>query len=94
MLITGITGNVASVLIDVDDLIVIRQGLESVDPNMFYDRISNLQNNGLLSNEVMYHGVIGQAIVAIEHIQRTLARFKKSEEMKKVLEDAEVTTVN
>lgn len=92
MIITGASGEVVNILMDVTDLSVLKCALMATDVKSFENFIGELQNRSILSNELNYHSVPGHAIVTISHFEANLQKFKAGAEYAKILKDAEITT--
>ncbi len=80
MIVTGSSGSVVNILIDVDDLSVLKCALMATDVNNFESFIRDLQERSILSSELNYHSVPGHAIVTISHFEKNLQKFKQGEE--------------
>lgn len=92
MLITGFQANVVNIIIDCDDLTVLKCALMSTDLDRFDETVGKLQERSILSSELDYAAVVGQAVITISHFENNLLKFKDGEQMKKVLQEAVVTT--
>jgi hypothetical protein len=64
----------------------------ATDVTKFELYITDLQERSILSSELAYHSVPGQAIIAISHFEQNLQKFKSGPEYAKLLKETEVTT--